>query len=65
MKRIVPSAVNQHTSKCKNIVVPENFEILCRDNIDRTPRKVKEALFIHRDNPDLNDPMGSVPLVLF
>ena len=65
MKRIVPSAVNEHTSKCKHVAVPENFEILCRDNVGRTSRKVKEALFIHRDNPDLNDQMSSVPLVLF
>ena len=65
MKRIVPSAVNEHTSKCKHVAVPENFEILCRDNVGRISRKVKEALFIHRDNPDLNSQMGSVPLVLF
>ena len=65
MKRIVPSAVNEHTAKCKHDATSEDFKILCKDSLGKTSLRVKESLFIHRDNPNLNDRKSSVPLVLF
>ena len=53
MKRIVPSAVNDHTAKCKHDATSEDFKILCKDSLGKTSLRVKESLFIHRDNPNL------------
>ena len=65
MKRIVPSAVNDHTSKCQSVAKYADFQILGKDNKSELSLQTKETLFIHRDKPDLNDRKGSVPLDLF
>ena len=58
------TAVKDHIVQCKCGVSSENFEILCRDNIESL-LLIKESLFIHRDRPDLNIQGSSTPLTLF
>ena len=54
----------EHLLTCNTVNTKENFQVLTNEK-DRFLLKIKESLFIYRDNPDLNDRTQSIPLFLF
>jgi len=50
--------------ECDTTISAENFEIICRDNIN-THLKIKESIFIKREDPSMNIRGKSIPLTLF
>ena len=58
------TTVRYHMLDCDNVVKPDDFILMTRDNSDYLS-KIKESLFIGRDDPSLSRTIKSVPLHLF
>ena len=59
------TTVSEHITHCKANISLDNFQTLGRDASSEISRRIKESLFIHRDNPNINIQGNSIPLVLF
>ena len=58
------STIRDHLQHCDGVISHDCFEIIGRE-ADLIARRVKESLFIHRDEPGLNVQGTSIPLRLF
>ena len=58
------SAIRDHLLTCDGVITHDSFVIIGRE-ADLIARRVKESLFIHRDEPSLNVQGTSIPLKLF
>ena len=64
MKSKKDSAIRDHLLTCDGVITHDSFVIIGRE-ADLIARRVKESLFIHRDEPSLNVQGTSIPLKLF
>ena len=64
MKSKKYSAIRDHLQTCDGVVTHDSFKIIGRE-ADLITRRVKESLFIHRDEPSLNVQGSSIALKLF
>ena len=64
MKSKKDSAIRDHLQTCDGVITHDSFVIIGRET-DLIARRVKESLFIHRDEPSLNVQGTSIPLKLF
>ena len=64
-KMQIPTKIEEHIACCKSENSLENFEIIGHGGSNATNRRIKESLFIFRDDPELNVQGNSVPLALF
>ena len=58
------SPIRDHLQNCNGVITHDSFEIIGRES-DLIARRVKESLFIFRDEPGLNGQVASIPLQLF
>ena len=64
VKTVKPSAVSDHQKVCRFQADMNSFVVLGRDR-NNWQLRLKESLFIQKDNPVLNVNVASVPLMLF
>ena len=64
MKSKKDSAIRDQLLTCDGVITHDSFVIIGRE-ADLIARRVKESLFIHRDEPSLNIQGTSIPLKLF
>ena len=64
MKSKKDSAIRDHLLTCDGVITHDSLVIIGRE-ADLIAQRVKESLFIHRDEPSLNVQGTSIPLKLF